>query len=175
MPEPNEDRTPERAGAWKPAFLQALGEHGMVTAACKSVGVGRTTAYDARHADEAFATAWADIEELTTERMEAEAYRRAVEGVESDIFFKGEVVGTEREFSDTLLVFLLKARRPEVYRENIKVQHAGGIRLSVPVIDESKDRLLRVAALTSEIGVLPEVASGGNGHTNGSNGAEPHA
>jgi hypothetical protein len=145
----------------------------MVTAAAQSAGVARSTTYEARLHDDAFASAWADIAEANLERMEAEARRRAVEGVDRAVYYQGEEVGLERQYSDTLLIFLLKAGRPEVYRENIKVQHAGGIRLSVPVVDEGEDRLLRVAALTSEIGVLPEVAAGGNGHTNGSNGHTP--
>lgn len=166
MPEANDDRTPERAGAWKEAFLGALGEHGMVTRACREVGIGRTTAYDARHADDAFAVAWADVEELTTERMEREAYRRAVEGVESDIFYRGGVVGTEREFSDTLLIFLLKARRPDRYRENISVRHAGGVRVTVPQLDEGRDRLSAVVGLMGAIGVLPS-PDATHGHPNG--------
>ncbi|MCA1701257.1 MAG: hypothetical protein LC790_21110 [Actinobacteria bacterium] len=72
-------------------------------------GIARRTAYDARQADEDFAVAWADVEEATTERMEREAYRRAVDGVDRDVFYQGAVVGAERQYSDNLLMFMLKA------------------------------------------------------------------
>ena len=42
-------------------------------------------------------------------------------GTLSPVYYKGEVVGHVREFSDTLLMFSLKARRPEVYRESTTV------------------------------------------------------
>lgn len=48
-------------------------------------------------------------------RLAAEAHRRAVEGVEKPVFHKGVEVGSVREYSDTLLMFLLKKWHPEVY------------------------------------------------------------
>lgn len=112
---------------WKPAFLNALEQTGMVAAACAQVGIGRTTAYEARQRDETFAVAWADVEEQTTERMEREAYRRAVEGTTKPVYQGGKEVGAIQEYSDTLLIFMLKARRPEKYRDNVKVEHTGNI------------------------------------------------
>lgn len=112
---------------WKPQFLTALESTGMVMEACKAVGVGRSTVYEARQRDEDFACAWADVDEALVERMEREAHRRAVHGVHRDVFYKGDVVGEERHYSDTLLIFLLKAKRPEVYRDNVKVEHSGTV------------------------------------------------
>lgn len=112
---------------WKPDFLAALEMDGRVLEACKIAKIGRSTAYEARQQDETFALAWADVEEATTERMEHEAIRRGVDGVHRDVFYKGEVCGAERHYSDTLLIFMLKARRPEVYRENVKVEHSGNV------------------------------------------------
>ena len=53
------------------------------------------------------------------ECLEQEAKRRAF-GVEKDVWYKGERVGTEIEFSDSLLQFLLKAKDPK-YRESRNV------------------------------------------------------
>src|SRR6266699_1263767 len=39
----------------------------------------------------------------------------------------GQICGHVRKHSDTLLIFLLKARRPEKYRERIEHQHGGHI------------------------------------------------
>lgn len=128
---------------WKPAFLEALEQTGMVTEACKVAGVGRRTVYDHRQRDEEFALAWADVEEITTERMEREAQRRAVEGTDKPVFQQGVEVGRIREYSDTLLIFMLKARRPDRYRENVKVEHSGAIKTDLAKL--STDELQAIA------------------------------
>jgi hypothetical protein len=94
----------------------------MVVEACKRCGISRSTAYRARQADEDFALAWADVEERTTEELEAVVMRRAIEG------------------SDTLAMFLLKARRPEKYRENVKIEHAGTIKQDLSSVDSEQLR-----------------------------------
>lgn len=109
------------------AFLAALEETATVLHACKQIGVSRTCVYNLRQRDEDFALAWADVEERVVERMEREALRRGVDGVERDVYYKGQIVGQERQFSDTLLIFMLKAARPEKYRENVKVEHSGTV------------------------------------------------
>jgi transposase-like protein len=111
----------------KRAWLAAFEEQGTVVAACKAAGVGRTSAYEWRQKDEAFALAWADIEEATTEAMEREAYRRGVEGTVEPLVSAGKHVTDVKKYSDTLLIFMLKARRPERYRDNVKVEHSGSI------------------------------------------------
>lgn len=44
--------------------------------------------------------------------LESEAIRRAVKGVEEDVYFKGEVVGYKTNYSDGLLTKILEARVP---------------------------------------------------------------
>ena len=92
---------------WAPAFLAALEDTHLVTEACKAAGIHRSTAYNRRAHDAEFARQWAEIEEASTEALERIAVRRASEG------------------SDVLLIFLLKARRPEVYRDHHRVEHTG--------------------------------------------------
>src|SRR5690348_12157480 len=67
-----------------------------------------------RRADPEFAQRWKEADDLAVERMEAEADRRAVEGVVKTHFYQGQECGQVREYSDSLLIFRLKARRPEV-------------------------------------------------------------
>lgn len=138
---PRNHRTAEKD--WAPDFLDALEEHVTVSAACKAIGIGRRTAYDRRQRDEEFALAWHDVEEATTQRMEREAFRRAVEGTEKPVYQGKELVGTVREFSDTLLIFMLKSRRPEKYRDNMRVEHAG--KVGVDVSSSSDEELRRIA------------------------------
>jgi hypothetical protein len=116
---------PKKRRQWKPAFLKAFAETGMVAAACKQAKVSRSYVYEARQADPRFAQMWEDIEEATTDEMEREAYRRGVEGVDEPVFQGKELVGHVRKFSDTLLIFMLKARKPEKYRETTRHELTG--------------------------------------------------
>lgn len=117
-------RTPEKRNA----FLAALREHvGNVSKACEAVAIGRMTAYDWRAADVEFAGEWDEVVEASTEALEQEVYRRAHEGVNEPVFYQGEQCGSVRKYSDTLAMFVLKARRPEKYRENIRQEVSGSI------------------------------------------------
>lgn len=109
---------------WHDPFLQVLRETGMVSRACQCVNVGRVTAYRHRDNDPEFAERWDEVLEEAVDEMEREAYRRAVLGCPKLKFTKnGEPIYDpatnepyiEREYSDTLLITLLKARRPEQF------------------------------------------------------------
>ncbi len=107
----------QRAGAsWKQRFLNALMEHGNVGLACMRAGIHRQTAYQARALHPEFAQAWADAKAHAVDRLEAEAYRRAVIGVPRKKLL-GKRIITVREYSDQLLMFLLKGERPEKFRD----------------------------------------------------------
>ena len=49
------------------------------------------------------------------EILEAEAYRRAIEGVVQPVYRGGKLVGEVRQYSERLLMVLLKAQAPEKY------------------------------------------------------------
>lgn len=109
-------------------FLEALRAAGNVTDACRATDLPRRTVYEWRDADAEFAAAWSDALDEAADTMEREAFRRAVEGVDKPVYGSlgrgagtGEV-GRIREYSDTLLIFLLKAARPDKYRERSAVQ-----------------------------------------------------
>lgn len=127
---------PKSRKDWKPAWLEAFRKTGMVTAACRETGVGRRTVYNAR-VDEEFAAAWDEVEHETTDAMEREAFRRAVEGTTEPVVSAGKHVTDVQKYSDTLLIFMLKSRRPEKFRENVKVEHGGEIK-HAPKHDLSK-------------------------------------
>ncbi|MGH2878936.1 MAG: hypothetical protein ACRDK4_04930 [Solirubrobacteraceae bacterium] len=140
---------------WKPAWLEAFRELGMVSAACKKVEIGRRTAYDAR-IDEEFAAAWDEIEHETTEAMEAEAYRRAVQGVTEPVVSAGKHVTDVQKYSDTLLIFMLKARKPATYRDNVKVEHSGQVDGTHTIVEipDTKGRRDEVRKILKESGAL---------------------
>lgn len=103
-------------------FLLILSETGNVTAAAANCGVARQSLYAARDADPAFAAAWAAAYELGTDAMEDEAIRRATQGYDKPVFYQGVECGKVREYSDVLLIFQLKGRRPDKYRERTSTE-----------------------------------------------------
>lgn len=95
--------------------------HGNVSRACKSVGISRNAAYEHKKTDENFSKLWDETLDAVCDEMEAEAYRRAVKGTLKPVFYQGEEVGKIREFSDSLLQFILKGNRPEKFRERFDI------------------------------------------------------
>ena len=81
-------------------FLKALTETVNVTLSCRKAGVPRRTVYDWREADAAFADRWDEALEEGIDLLEAEVHRRAFEGVERPVYYKGERVGEWRHYSD---------------------------------------------------------------------------
>lgn len=105
-------------------FLDALRETGNVVQAAKKVRCSRQILYLHRKVDDAFADDWdAALQEAMDTVLEPEAIRRAVTGVDKPVYQGGEKVGTIREYSDTLLIFLLKGGKPAKYRE--RYEHTG--------------------------------------------------
>ncbi|MDF1791455.1 MAG: hypothetical protein P1U88_06060 [Thalassobaculaceae bacterium] len=85
--------------------------------AARAAKASRSRAYQLKAEDPGFAEEWADALEIATDALDAEARRRAIDGVETPRFHQGRVAGTVRRYSDTLLMFLLRAHRPKLYRE----------------------------------------------------------
>jgi hypothetical protein len=92
-----------RARDWQPNFFEALRVSGNVRAACRAAGIGRTIVYRYRERNLAFARRWEEALEEATDVLDAVARQRAVAG------------------SDALLMFLLKAHRPEVYGDRMRL------------------------------------------------------
>jgi len=92
-------KTKANAGEWKDAFLAVLRGSGNIRESCEQAGISRETAYKWKKQDKVFADKWEDSKEDAIEALEHEAHTRAMES------------------SDVLLMFLLKALRPEKYRE----------------------------------------------------------
>ena len=114
------------AAAWRRAFIEWLKATGNVTLAATGAGVARQQAYRTRNRSKAFRRSWDEALEQAVDLLEGEARRRAT-GVKRDVWYAGEKVGSESVYSDTLLMFLLRAHRPHLYRDNVKVEHSGGM------------------------------------------------
>ncbi len=92
---------------WWGVFLGLVSQGATAVLASRGAGIDESTPYKARKANAGFRERWEVAEESSTQALEAEARRRAVSG------------------SDVLMIFLLKARRPAVYREMHRVELTG--------------------------------------------------
>jgi hypothetical protein len=118
-------------------FLTALAETGIVSAAVEIAGTSRTRVYELRKRDETFAAAWDNADERAADALEAEAWRRGVVGVAEPLVSAGKLVRDDhglpiaiRRYSDTLMIALLKARRPERFKDRAVVEHDVSDRLA---------------------------------------------
>lgn len=107
--------------AKRAAFLVALAEQGFASRAAQAVGISRSWAFELKKNDPEFAAAWRAAQDEYAELLEAEADRRAYVGVDEPVFYQGEECGKIRKYSDVLLIFRLKALRPDVYADRQKI------------------------------------------------------
>lgn len=155
---------------WKEPFLAALRCVPVITHAADLAGIGRTTVYDARERDEAFAKEMDLAMEDGIDKAEQEAFRRAVTGFNEPVVHQGRISWvyepyeapdgstqyrpmrdangqpiplTITKHSDALLALILKGRRKKVYAERTEITGADGSALA---IDETA-RSARVAQL----------------------------
>lgn len=98
-------------------FLEYLSETGNIGEACRAAQLSRKQVYQARK-DPNFARLFQEAHDLGVQAIEDEAVLRATKGVNEPVFWKGRRVATIRKKSDLLLMFILKAKRPELYRDN---------------------------------------------------------
>lgn len=142
-------RTPEKDAA----FFAALAESGNVSKSAIAIGASRSIVYEWREADPEFAARWERAMKVSVLGMEDEAKRRAIEGVAEEIFDKdGNPSGTKTKYSDTLLIFLMKAHDPK-YRENSKLELSGPDGGAIELNDTS-----RAAKLATKVAQLQERA-----------------
>lgn len=102
------DAIPQLAHGWTPElktrFLDRLAHNGNVRAACKRVGLSREAAYRLRRRDPLFARGWAAALLKAREVAEEELADRAIEGIEEQIYYRGELIGTRRRYDGRLLL-----------------------------------------------------------------------
>lgn len=110
----------------KRAYLAALVETGgNVSRACELAEIDRSTPYTAQWLQDAsFQELLGLAKDMGADHLEAEAIRRAYDGVSEPVgFYKGEPSAYVRKYSDVLLIFLLKGAKREKYVE--RYEHTG--------------------------------------------------
>ena len=107
--------TPEQA-----RFLERVSFGDTALEAAKYSQIDRVTVEDWK-ADPSFMYRLGLALEDAADLLEAEAVRRARDGFEKGVYHKGEKVDTETQYSDSLMVFLLKGRRNAVFGDRVDV------------------------------------------------------
>lgn len=119
-------RVANRTAFRKDRFLSKYLRYCAIGKAATAAGISRRQVDRWLTSDSKFAADFKDAQKEALEILEMEARRRAVNGVNKPIFYKGEKCGAVKEYSDTLLICLLKANAPEKYRERQEITGPNG-------------------------------------------------
>jgi hypothetical protein len=111
-------------------LLAAVSVAGCLTRAAEAAEVARSQHYEWLKQSEAYATAYHAAQIEAADLLESEARRRAVDGTKRLKFHLGKPILDpetgepyfEHEYSDVLLIFLLKGLKPEKFRERSQVE-----------------------------------------------------
>lgn len=117
-----------RLGLWKKPFLKALARTGNISESCWEARINYVVYVRAKKQDPKFARRCRIALIKANDVLHKEAWRRAVHGVPKAVYHNGKKCGKIREFSDTLLIFLMKGENPKKYRENYSITHKGKIK-----------------------------------------------
>lgn len=184
-------------------FFREMALDANVSRACQVAGLDRSGVYQQRIKDEDFAKRWDTAFAAFTDRLEAEAFRRAVLGHDKALTHQGKLsyvyarddkghiiydladtgetnlagepvlarmprfemgpdgqprVLAVKEFSDNLLLSLLRAKKPAEYRDNSKIE-LGNVQGEVFRTDETPIQAARKIAFALALG-LRNTASG---------------
>lgn len=104
------------------SFLAAVVEHaGNITRACKESGMPRYWIYEETERNEVFAERFRQAQQMGLDALEDEARRRSFEGVERNVYYKGQAVGVEKQYSNSLIALLLKGGKPDKYKDRTEI------------------------------------------------------
>ncbi len=115
------------------AFLATFAATCNVSEACRAAKISRSSAYEWRNDDPAFAQAWDDAEEEAVDALELAARERAIDG------------------SDRMMEILLKAHRPEKYVERLRseISGPGGGPVKIDMKNLTDEQLAALEALNA--------------------------
>lgn len=113
--------SPEADAKRKEVYLAALPRYFTQTAALAKAGATPGMLKRWREQDGAFMVAEDDARGELADKLEAEAIRRAFKGIRQPVYQGGLLAGYITQYSDQLLTLMLKAMRPERFRERSEV------------------------------------------------------
>lgn len=118
---------------WTDTFLTELAAHGMEQTASKVAGTTVRAVRKLCEDNSEFAYAVEAALEASADVAETELRRRAIEGVPKGIYYQGELVDVEHQYSDSLLLALVKAKRRREFGDKTEVSGPGGAPLVVNI------------------------------------------
>jgi hypothetical protein len=109
-------------------FIGTLADTGSVTHAAREVGMSAKSAYALRRAVDGvgFARAWDAAIRQAMDRLIDVCLDRALEGSEEPIYHEGRCVGHRIRHHDRMAMFLLRAHRPDLFRDAHRADRARG-------------------------------------------------
>lgn len=118
----------KRNKAKQTAFLAVYCETASLTKAAEAMKISRHSHYDWLDRDATYPPRFEKAKLQAADALEAEAIRRAHEGVLEPVYYKGKPVGVMRVFSDSLMQTLLRGFLPDKYRDrgSVEVSAPGG-------------------------------------------------
>lgn len=134
---------PSKPQPWHPrvrAFLAAYRATASITRAASAAGISRRAHYRKLETSEAYKAEFEAATVMAGDALEDIAVQRATEGTRRPLVYHGDLVRvpkdpndpeseiitlTETECSDTLLLALLKAKKPSQYRD--RMEHSGTV------------------------------------------------
>jgi hypothetical protein len=152
--EPKEEKTVQSRkveGVWVKAFLSALRDCANIREACRQADVDRATVYQLRGNDPEFKRLWDIALEDACDHLEARAREGALLGWEKLIVVNGQE-RIVREPKETLLMFLLRAHRKDVYGDTKgnKDGDGGGGAFDINLDGLTEEELLTLYALSKK-------------------------
>lgn len=118
----------------KKKFLEAISMTGNISYSAEQAEISRPTHYIWMEKDKQYALDFENAQEIATDKLEAEVWRRGFQGIDKPIYYKGKKVDIIKEYSDLLAMFYLKAKRPKEFREAADIRFPGGLEIKgVPV------------------------------------------
>jgi hypothetical protein len=132
-------------------FTKAYAACASIKAAARAAGIRHGVHYEWMRTNALYRQSFEAVQEEAAQALEDEAVRRAHEGVRRLVLHAGRPVRHnhrplyETEYSDSLLILLLKRFRPNLYRERTIVEHSGAIEI-VERMQAARRRLLEMRA-----------------------------
>lgn len=105
---------------WEEALdkaLKIIGQTCKIRKACEAAGFSYIELLRRRKVDPEFEKKFQAAYDEGLQSLEDECVRRAFEGVEKPVFFQGVQCGNVQEYSDGMMMFLLKGGRPEKFKD----------------------------------------------------------
>lgn len=132
--------TPKLTKELKLVFCRAYAQRGIVREGTTAAGISRRTYAKWRKEDEAFNEACMEAKQMSTDLIEAEMHRRAIDGFERPVIYQGEITDTYKDYSDSLLTMLAKGNKPEKFKE--RTEHSGSVGRPMTLEQEDKESIV---------------------------------